>query len=126
MKQEEEGNHSGINKLAQISHKEKLASSDMLFFHNLDEWIRMVISDEESKGVSFANGKREDVKTRMLNSYCNILQASIDFYREISQIISKQGYEKEAERYRLIDEIYDSIRFQNEEEEVPRRTFDEL
>jgi hypothetical protein len=92
----------------------------MLFLHNLDEWIHVVISDEESKGVSFANGKREDVKRRMLNSYRKVLQFSVDFYREVSQITGKQGYEKEAERYRLIAEIYDSIRCQNEEEEVVR------
>jgi hypothetical protein len=41
----EERNHSSINKLAQISHEEKLASSNMLFLHNLDEWIHVVILD---------------------------------------------------------------------------------
>ena len=91
-------------------------SANVLFLGKLDEWIHLVVSEEESKRVSFANGKREHVKTEVLNIYRNTLQASVNFYTEISKIASKQGYEKEAERYMLIAEIYESIRCHNKEE----------
>ncbi len=122
--QEEEGNVGVTGEVVKISHEVGLVSYNDLFLRSLDEWIHLVVSHEEIKGVSFANGKREDVKNRILNSYCNTLQASIDFYIQMSQITSKQGYEKEAQRYRLIAEIFESIRCQNDTE-VKRRTFDE-
>jgi hypothetical protein len=82
-----------------------------LFYLNLpiwganDRWVHLVVENTSTKNYS----NTVDAVEKISESWSNLIQSNVNYYSDLAETVSKEGYSGEAERYRLISRIYNAI-----------------
>ena len=83
----------------------EIANAHALLAKHLDNWVHLIVKNHSVKGF----GNTMPVIEKVLGSCTKLLRSNISYYTDMADMVSKQGYSNEADRYRLVAKIYESL-----------------